>query len=247
LRVLIGCEFSGTVRDAFIARGHDAISCDLLPTEKPGPHIQGDLLTILDDGWDLAIFHPPCTDLAVSGAAWFATKRADGRQQRALDFVQALLDAPIPLIALENPVGVISSAIRKPDQIVQPWMFGHAERKTTCLWLKGLPKVVPTSNLKAECDAKPANKQNPLHYLPPSPDRWAKRSLTYPGLATAIADQWGAQPNPTPSTAPPPTLTLRRLQPPPTAQPPAGATVLVDALGAPVWIMLPPDQQSPRP
>lgn len=192
MRVLVACEFSGTVRDAFLAKGHDAVSCDLLPTESPGPHVQGDVLEVLaSESFDLMIAHPPCTHLAVSGAMWFAKKRADGRQRAALDFVRALLDAPIPRIALENPVSVISSAIQKPDQIIQPWMFGHAERKTTCLWLKGLPNLTPTSSLRAETNEKPANLQNPLHYLPPSPNRWKLRSLTYPGIAAAMADQWG--------------------------------------------------------
>ena len=192
MKVLVACEFSGTVRDAFLAKGHDAVSCDLLPTESLGPHVQGDVLELVArESFDLMIAHPPCTHLAVSGAAWFAQKRADGRQQLALDFVRALLDAPIPRICLENPVSIISSAIQKPDQIVQPWMFGHAERKTTCLWLKGLPRLRPTSNLKAETNAKAASKQNPLHYLPPSHDRWKLRSLTYSGIAAAMADQWG--------------------------------------------------------
>ena len=187
--MLIGCEFSGTVRDAFIRRGHDATSCDLLPTESPGPHIQGDLLAVLDGGWDLAILHPPCTHLAVSGAAWFS-KKAD-LQWEALDFVRALMAAPIPKIAIENPVSVISTAIRPPDQVIQPWQFGHDERKTTCLWLKGLPHLVPTSDLRDTVARKPPGKQNPLHYLPPSPDRWKLRSKTYLGVAEAMAAQWG--------------------------------------------------------
>ena len=189
MRVLIACEFSGIVRDAFKARGHDAWSCDLLPTEREGWHIQGDVLSRLADGWDLMIAHPPCTHLAVSGAAWFARKQKE--QAEALDFVRALMDAPIAKICIENPVSVISSRIRKPDQIIQPWMFGHAERKTTCLWLKGLPPLIPTTNLKAETDAKPKAQQNPLHYLPPSAERWKKRSTTYQGIADAMAAQWG--------------------------------------------------------
>lgn len=189
MKVLIGCEFSGIVRDAFITKGHDAWSCDLLAAH--GNHIQQDVLKILNDGWDLAIFHPPCTDLAVSGAAWFKEKIADGRQKRALNFVQTLLDAPIPRIALENPIGVISTNIRKPDQIVQPWMFGHPERKATCLWLKELPKLLPTNNVREEMLKLPINKQMRLHYLPPSPDRWKIRSTTFKGIATAMAEQWG--------------------------------------------------------
>lgn len=183
MKVLIGCEFSGTVRDAFIARGHDAVSCDLLPTEKPGPHIQGDLLEVLDQGWDLAIFHPPCTHLAVSGARHFAEKRADGRQDEALAFVRALMACKIPRWALENPVSIISSKIRKPDQIVQPWQFGHGETKATCLWLHDLPKLIPTDIV----DGREAR----IHKMVPSPDRWKLRSATYRGLASAMAEQWG--------------------------------------------------------
>ena len=144
MRVLVACEFSGRVRDAFIRHGHDAVSCDLLPSETEGPHYQGDVRDILNNGWDLMVAHPPCTDLAVSGARWFADKRADGRQQAALDFVRLLMDAPIPRIAVENPVSIISSAIRKPDQVVQPWQFGEGETKATCLWLKDLPKLTAT-------------------------------------------------------------------------------------------------------
>ena len=188
MRVLVACEFSGIVRDAFAARGHDAWSCDLLPSERPGNHFQGDVLDVIGDGWDLMIAHPPCTHLAVSGAAWFYRKQRE--QTDALAFVQSLMDAPINRICIENPVSVISSRIRKPDQIIQPWQFGHAERKTTCLWVKGLPKLLPTSDLKQETKEKPLNKQNPLHYLPPGPDRWKLRSMTYPGIAKAMADQW---------------------------------------------------------
>jgi len=198
LRVLVGCEFSGVVRDAFIARGHDAWSCDLLPAEDDSKfHIQGDVLERLDDGWDLAIFHPPCTHLAVSGAKWFAGKRADGRQQAALDFVRALLDAPIPRIGLENPVSIISSHIRKPDQVVHPWMFGHPEQKTTCLWLKNLPPLKATNNVREEMMRLAKRERERLHYLPPSPDRWKMRSTTYAGIAAAMAHQWG-QPAPLP-------------------------------------------------
>jgi len=180
MKVLVGCEFSGVVRDAFIAKGHDAWSCDLLPTEKPGPHIQGDILKHLDEGWDLAIFHPPCTHLASSGARWFMKKVV--QQQLALDFVRALLEAPIPKIALENPVGIISSNIRKPDQIVQPWMFGHGETKATCLWLKNLPLLVPTKVVRGRAHR--------IHEMPESKDRWKLRSITYKGLAEAMASQW---------------------------------------------------------
>ncbi len=183
MRVLVACEYSGTVRDAFAALGHEAWSCDLLPTEKPGNHMQCDVLTVLNQGWDLMVAHPPCAHLAVSGARHFAQKAADGRQQEALDFVRALLDAPIPMIALENPVSIISSRIRKPDQIIQPWQFGHGETKATCLWLKNLQ---PLSATKIVEGRKPV-----VHHMPPSPDRWKNRSRTYPGIARAMADQWG--------------------------------------------------------
>lgn len=190
MKVLIGCEFSGIVRNAFIKRGHDAVSCDLLPTESEGPHIQGDVLEVLDQGWDLAIFHPPCTHLAVSGAAWFAEKRKDGRQQQGIDFFMKMINAPIQRIAVENPVGIMSTVYRKPDQIVQPYQFGHTERKATCFWLKGLPLLTETNNVKAEMDDLPKSKQQRLHYLPPSKNRWKKRSLTYQGIANAMASQW---------------------------------------------------------
>jgi len=181
MRVLVGCEFSGRVRDAFAKRGHDAWSCDLIPSETPGQHIIGDLLTVLDDGWDLAVFHPPCTHLAVSGARWFKDKVQE--QKDALAFVAALLAAPIPRIALENPVSVISSKIRKPDQVIQPWMFGHGETKATCLWLKGLPKLVPTNIVPG--------REAVVHRMPPGPDRAKNRSRTYQGIADAMAAQWG--------------------------------------------------------
>lgn len=183
MKVLVACEFSGRVRDAFIRRGHDAMSCDLLPTDVPGPHHEGDVRDILQDGWDLMIAHPPCTHLAVSGARWFKDKQQE--QAEALDFVRLLLDAPIQKIALENPISVISSKIRKPDQIIQPWMFGHGETKATCLWLKGLPKLAPTNIVDGR---KPT-----VHRLPPSKDRWKIRSLTYQGIAEAMANQWGTQ------------------------------------------------------
>lgn len=193
MKVLIACEYSGVVRDAFLARGHDAMSCDLLDTDSPGPHYKGDVFDIIDDGWDLMIAHPPCTDLAVSGAKHFAAKIADGRQQRALDFVQRLLDAPIERIALENPVSVISSKIRKPDQIIQPWMFGHEATKTTCLWLKNLPPLEPTNIVdKGKRHVTKSGKSLPEWYnLPPSKDRWKIRSATFPGIAAAMAEQWG--------------------------------------------------------
>lgn len=185
MKVLIACEYSGRVRDAFIRSGHDAISCDILPTDAPGPHYQGDVRDILGNGWDLMICHPPCTHLAVSGARHFAAKQASGVQQEALDFVRLLLDAPIPMIALENPVSIISSRIRKPDQVIQPWMFGHGETKATCLWLKNLPKLAPTDVVQG--------RENRIHRMPPSSDRWKKRSTTFQGIADAMAAQWGAQ------------------------------------------------------
>lgn len=193
MRVLIACEFSATVREAFRARGHDAVSCDLLPSEKPGPHIQGDVLKVLADGWDLMVAHPPCTYLAVSGLHW--NGRVPGRAKKtedALKFVRALMNAPIPRIAVENPISVISSRIRKPDQIIQPFEFGHPESKKTCLWLKGLPKLKPTNVLPLPKSGRWEN-QTPSgqNKLGPSPDRWKERSRTYAGIAEAIAAQWG--------------------------------------------------------
>ena len=181
MKVLVACEYSGKVRDAFKARGHDAWSCDLLPTDVEGQHIQGDVLEVLDQGWDLMIAHPPCTHLAVSGARWFKDKRKE--QLEALEFVSALLNAPINKIALENPISIISTKIRKPDQIVQPWQHGHGETKATCLWLKGLPKLKPTNIVEGR---KPR-----IHMMPPSKDRWKLRSETYSGIAKAMAEQWG--------------------------------------------------------
>lgn len=183
MRVLVACEYSGSVRDAFIKAGHDAMSCDLLPTDAPGPHYQGSVLEILHDKWDLMIAHPPCTHLAVSGARHFAAKRADGRQQDAIDFFLELARAPIPRIAIENPVCIMSSVWRKPDQTIQPWQFGHGETKATCLWLKNLPHLVPT-NIVSGREAR-------IHKMPPSPDRWKLRSKTYIGIADAMANQWG--------------------------------------------------------
>lgn len=180
-RVLVACEYSGAVRDAFAARGWDAWSCDLLPSEKPGNHIVGDVREILADGWDLLVAHPPCTHLAVSGARWWASK-PPSLQADALDFVRLLLAAPVPHIALENPVSAISSRIRKPDQVIQPWQFGHGEVKATCLWLKNLPKLTPTCIV----DGREAR----VHKMPPGPDRWKERSRTLPGIALAFADQW---------------------------------------------------------
>lgn len=190
MKVLVGCEYSGVVREAFRSRGHDAYSCDLIPADDGSPyHLQCDVLDVLDDGWELAIFHPPCTHLAVSGAAWFKYKQQE--QADALQFVRDLLAAPIPRIALENPVSVISSKIRKPDQIIQPWQFGHTEQKKTCLWLKNLPALVETDNVYDRMMTLPKRERERLHYLPPSPDRGKLRSATYTGIARAMADQWG--------------------------------------------------------
>ncbi len=191
MKVLVACEYSGRVREAFRKLGHDAWSCDLLPSDDNSPyHIQGDVLGILNDGWDMMIAHPPCTYLASSGLHW--NKRIPGREQltiEALEFIEALLSAPIPKIALENPIGRISTAIRKPDQIIQPWMFGEDASKSTCLWLKNLSKLEPTNIIKKERYAnQTASGQNKLA---PSPDRWKLRSTTYQGIANAMAEQWG--------------------------------------------------------
>ena len=190
MKVLIACEYSGAVRDAFIRQGHDAMSCDLLPTDVDGPHYHGSVFDVINDGWDLMIGHPPCTHLAVSGARWFKDKVEE--QKEALAFVQRLMDAPIERIAIENPVSVISSRIRKPDQIIQPWMFGHPEAKATCLWLKNLPKLVSTDVLTLPKSGRWEN-QTPSgqNKLGPSPLRWKERSKTYQGIANAMAQQWG--------------------------------------------------------
>jgi site-specific DNA-cytosine methylase len=180
VRVLVACEFSGRVRDAFRRKGHDAWSCDLLPSEKRGQHIRGDVRDHLAAGWDLMIAHPPCTHLAVSGARWFRGKERE--QAEALALVRLLLEAPIPHIALENPVSIISSRIRKPDQVIHPWQFGHPETKVTCLWLKGLPPLVPTDQVLPL--------EHTVHRERPGPDRWKNRSRTFPGIAAAMAAQW---------------------------------------------------------
>ena len=197
MRVLVACEFSGAVRDAFAARGHDAWSCDFLPSETGGNHIAGDVLAVLGGRkaisrglyvhseilpWDLMIAHPPCTHLAVSGARYFVAKRASGVQDEALEFVRRLMDAPIPRICVENPISIISTRIRRPDQIIQPWQFGHGETKATCLWLKGLKKLVPNDLVDG--------RENRVHRMGPGPDRAKNRSITYAGIATAMAAQW---------------------------------------------------------
>lgn len=184
MKVLVACEYSGVVRDAFTRLGHDAMSCDLLETEQPGNHYVGDVRDVLHDGWDLMISHPPCTDLAVSGARHFPAKRADGRQDAALDFVRLLLGAPIDRIALENPVSIISSHIRKADQYIQPWQFGHGETKKTGLWLKNLPPLVPTEIVDG--------REQRVHRMSPGPNRWKERSRTFTGIGEAMAQQWGS-------------------------------------------------------
>jgi hypothetical protein len=181
MHVLVACEYSGAVREAFRRRGHNAWSCDLLPTEVPGKHYEGDVRDVLYRRWDLVIAHPPCTYLAVSGARWFKDRQAE--QDAALAFVRLLMSAPCPRIALENPVSVISSRIRKPDQVVHPWWFGHGETKATCLWLKGLPKLRATNIV--------AGRVPRVHHMPPGPNRWRERSRTYAGVAQAMAEQWG--------------------------------------------------------
>lgn len=184
MRVLIACEYSGVVRDAFLALGHDALSCDFLETERPGPHYCGDVRDVLNDGWDLLIAHPPCTHLAVSGARWFSEKQAE--QAEALEFVRFLLAAPIGRIALENPVSIIASRIRKPDQYIQPWQFGHGETKKTGLWLKNLPPLMATQIVNG--------REARVHRMPPGPDRWKERSRTFGGIGIAMAAQWGTLP-----------------------------------------------------
>ncbi len=181
MRVLIACEFSGIVRDEFVKLGHDAWSCDLLPSETIGNHIQGDILEVLDSTWDLMIAHPPCTHLAVSGARWFKDKQHE--QKQAIEFFMRLALAPIEKIVIENPVCIMSSKYRKPDQIIQPWQFGHGETKATCLWLKNLPLLTPTDIV--------SGREARIHKMPPSPDRWKERSRTFVGIAKAMASQWG--------------------------------------------------------
>lgn len=195
MRVLVACESSGRVRDAFRAVGHDAMSCDLLPSEVDGPHYQGDVRDVIGGGWDLMVAHPPCTYLTVSGNKWLSDDIAPRKsgalvgaarraaREESLDFVRLLLAAPIPRIAIENPIGAISTAIRKPDQVIQPWMFGHGETKATCLWLVGLPPLVPTAIV--------SGREQRLHRLSPSADRCKERSRTYQGIADAMAMQWG--------------------------------------------------------
>ena len=184
MKILIACEYSATVREAFRLAGHDAVSCDLLPTEIPGNHYQGDVFDIINDGWDVMIAHPPCTYLCSSGLHW-NKKRLEREAQtlEAVEFVKRLLAVDIPMIAIENPIGRLSTAIRKPDQIIQPWQFGHGETKATCLWLKNLPKLASTDVVEG--------RENRVWKMPPSVDRWKERSRTYQGIAAAMATQWG--------------------------------------------------------
>ena len=186
MKVLIACEYSGVVRDAFLRGGHEAMSCDILETESHGPHYKGNLFDVIDYPWDLMIAHPPCTHLSVSGSRHFAEKKMDGRQQAAASFFMRIVrrSAHIPKIAIENPVCIMSSLYRKPDQIIQPWMFGHGETKATCLWLKGLPLLQPTEIVEG--------REARIHRMPPSADRWKERSRTYQGIADAMARQWGS-------------------------------------------------------
>lgn len=206
MRVLVACEFSGAVRDAFIALGHDAMSCDLLPTEAPGPHYQGDVRDVLGDGWDLMVAHPPCTHLtnSANGSLWSTKPSRDdalkgpARWAAMIDgavFFRELLDAPIPRIAVENPVmvGHAKKIVgREQSQIIQPWMFGHPQKKATCLWLTGLPPLMPTDDVRGLMAGKPKSETDRVHYASPGPDRWKLRSLTYPGIARAMAEQWGS-------------------------------------------------------
>jgi hypothetical protein len=193
MRVLVACEYSGTVRDAFARSGHEAWSCDFEPQETPGNHVQCDVLTILDQGWDLMVAHPPCQRLCVSGARWKYEKPGwVAEQEEALALVRALLDAPIPKIALENPVGIISTRIRPPTQVIQPWMFGHPETKATCLWLKGL-KPLQRTHRRGDmfCAEEPDDREARVHKLPPGPERKKLRAWRYTNIAAAMADQWG--------------------------------------------------------
>jgi len=193
MKILCACEESQAVTKEFRKLGHEAYSCDILPTSGSNPewHLQQDVTELLKQDWDMIIAFPPCTHLAVSGSRHFAQKQADGRQQEGIDFFMLFANAKCEKICIENPIGIMSSMWRKPDQIVQPWMFGHAESKATCFWLKGLPKLVETDNVKAHFDTLPKNQQQRIHYLPPSKDRGHLRSKTFSGIAQAMASQWG--------------------------------------------------------
>lgn len=185
MKILIACEESAIVRDAFTALGHDAMSCDLMASARPGKHYQGDVVPLLREPWDMVIAFPPCTDLAVSGARWFPEKRANGSQQRSIEFFMLFTDLEhVPNVSIENPIGIMSSLYRKPNQIIQPWQFGHGETKATCLWLKGIPNLIPTNIVEG--------REARVHRMPPGPDRAKLRSRTYQGIADAMAQQWGA-------------------------------------------------------
>lgn len=190
MKVLVACEYSGIVRDAFTKKGFDATSCDILPTESEGKHYEGDIRDILYDGWDLMVAHPPCTHLSVSGARWFTEgKKPMYLRDEAIEFVKLLMDAPIKHIAIENPVSVISSYIRKSDQMINPYQFGHYEYKRTCLWLKNLPKLKETKNVKEETDKLPAKEKHRIWWI--GSGKGKERSKFYTGIADAMADQWG--------------------------------------------------------
>jgi site-specific DNA-cytosine methylase len=196
MKVLVACEFSGTVRDAFIRNGHDAMSCDLEATDVPGPHYQGNVMDIINNGWDLMIAHPPCTHLAISGARHFAKKIADGRQQQGIDFFMLLANSNIPRYAIENPVGIMSNKWRKPDQIIQPWQYGHNTTKATCLWIKGLPLLKPTDIVDKGgiWTAKSGKRMSQWYYESsrlPAKEREKMRNKTFQGIADAMANQWG--------------------------------------------------------
>lgn len=191
-RVLVACEESQAVTKAFRRLGVEAYSCDILPCSGGHPewHRQEDVVRLLDEDWDAIIAFPPCTHLAVSGAAWFEQKRKDGRQKQGVDFFMEFTKTRCPKVAIENPVGIMSSLYRKPNQIIQPWMFGHPEQKATCLWLTGLPNLIPTDDVRKEMEKLPINQRQRLHYLPPSKDRAKIRSKTFNGIAEAMASQW---------------------------------------------------------
>lgn len=205
MRVLIACEFSGRVCKAFLDKGHDAMSCDLLPTEADVPHYQGDIFDVIENDWDLMIAHPPCTHLAGSGARWWKQKQADGRQKQGIDFFMSLINAPLPKIAVENPVGIMTKAYRKPDQYIQPYWFGDSVQKKTGLWLKNLPLLKPTNMVDrgmiyvdprgnkhgGEFTNRAKKAYSPLMLLPRNAERWKIRSLTFQGVADAFAEQWG--------------------------------------------------------
>ena len=195
MKILVACEESQAVTIELRKLGHEAYSCDIIPCSGGHPewHLQQDVTPLLKEKWDMIIAFPPCTHLAVSGAAWFEQKRKDGRQQQGIDFFMMFANANCEKVAIENPVGIMSSTWRKPDQIIQPWQFGHPEKKSTCLWLKGLPKLQPTNDVSEYMRSLPKNKQERLHYLPPSPERAMLRSKTFPGIARAMAEQWAGQ------------------------------------------------------